>query len=74
VLREAVEQAIAQGRLRDIGAATAAQVLWSAIHGATSLIVTFGPDKFPVDPPAPDLVEQVMAVAMRGLLADGGKG
>jgi AcrR family transcriptional regulator len=69
MLREAVEQGIAQGRLRDVGVDTAAQVLWASIHGAVALLVAYPPDCFPHAPAAPDLVEQVVDNGLRGLTA-----
>jgi AcrR family transcriptional regulator len=70
VLREAVAQGIAAGRLRDIGVDTAAQVLWSVVHGVVSLLVTYRPDQFPHGPAAPDLVEQALENGLRGLVLD----
>ncbi len=39
-LRRAVQACIEAGRLRDRDAEAASQVLWSAIHGLTSLLIT----------------------------------
>jgi len=68
LLRESVAAAIAAGRFRRIDVETATQVLWSSVHGAVSLLITFA-DKFPCAPAAPDLVEQAVENGLRGLLA-----
>ena len=70
LLREAVADGIAQGRLRDIGVDTAAQVLWSAVHGVVALLITYRQDQFPCTPAAPDLVDQALQNALRGLAVE----
>jgi AcrR family transcriptional regulator len=70
LLRETVAVGIAQGRLRDIGADTAAQVLWSAVHGLVALLITYPKDQFPCTPAAPDLVERALDNALRGLAVE----
>jgi AcrR family transcriptional regulator len=69
MLRGAVEQGIAEGRLRDVGVDTGAQVLWASIHGAVALLVAYPPDCFPHAPAVADLVEQVVDNGLRGLRA-----
>lgn len=69
LLLAAVRNAQAAGRFRPGEAVTIAQVLWASIHGAVALLVTHPPDKFPHAPAAPDLADQVMDNALRGLLA-----
>jgi AcrR family transcriptional regulator len=69
LLREAVAAAVAAGRFRDLPADTICQVLWSSVHGATALLVTFG-EQFPHAPAAPDLVEQACEATLRGLLRE----
>jgi AcrR family transcriptional regulator len=69
LLRDAVAEAATAGRLREGNPDTIAQVVWSSLHGATALLVTYGPDKFPCVPAAPDLIEQTCANALRGWLA-----
>jgi AcrR family transcriptional regulator len=72
LLRREVEAARAAGRFGTADVDTVSQVLWSSLHGAVSLLITYGAEKFPCAPAAPDLVEQVMANTMRGLLAQAG--
>jgi len=67
LLREAVDAAVAAGRVRDLPADTICQILWSCVHGVTALLVNYGP-KFPHAPAVPDLVEQACDNALRGLL------
>jgi AcrR family transcriptional regulator len=69
LLRDAVAEAVAAGRFHN-GAPpdTVAQVVWASLHGATALLVTYGPDKFPCVPAAPDLIEQTCENALRGWL------
>ncbi len=66
LLREAVRQGLDQGLLRGRDADTIAQVLWSSIHGAVALLVTYKPAQFPLAPAVPDLVDQVIENALRG--------
>ena len=69
-LLEAVKRAAAAGRLRPIDPLLAAQVLWMSVHGPASALITLPGDCWPHGPAAPDLAEQVMDNALRGLLAD----
>ena len=69
-LLEAVKRASAAGRLRPIDPLLAAQVLWMSVHGPASALITLPGDCWPHGPAAPDLAEQVMDNALRGLLAD----
>jgi AcrR family transcriptional regulator len=69
-LLAAVEDAIAQGRLRAVDPIAASQVLWASLHGAVSLLVTYAPDLFPCAAPPADFVEQTCENALRGLLAE----
>jgi AcrR family transcriptional regulator len=69
LVRTAVEAAVASGDFRPVDVDTAAQVLWSSIHGAVALIITIGPEQWPHAPAAPDLVEQVIEASVRGLSA-----
>ncbi len=73
VLQSAVREAVASGRLIDGNVDTMTQVLWASIHGAVALLVTYGPEQFPVVPPAPDLLEQTVENALRGFLAAAGR-
>jgi AcrR family transcriptional regulator len=69
LLRDAVREAVEAGRLRDSAPPdTIAQVVWASLHGATALLVTYGADKFPCVPAAPDLIEQTCEAALRGWL------
>jgi AcrR family transcriptional regulator len=67
LLRQAVERAMASGRFRDLKPETVCQVLWSAVHGATALLITYGA-QFPHEPVVPDLVDQTCEATLRGLL------
>jgi AcrR family transcriptional regulator len=67
VLRDIVDKAIAAGRLRDAPPDAICQVLWSAVHGVTALLVTYG-ENFPCVPPVEDLVDQAIENSLRGLL------
>ena len=69
LLRGLVAQGVAARRFRSNDVDTVAQVLWSSLHGAVSLLITYGPEKFPCAPAAPDLVEQVIENGLRGILA-----
>ncbi len=69
MLRTAVARAFENGQFRSGDVDTAAQVLWSSIHGAVSLLITFPPELWPVVPAAPDLVDQVIENGIRGFLA-----
>lgn len=69
LLRDAVAEAVAKGRFHDgTPPDTIAQVVWASLHGATALLVTYGPEKFPCVPAAPDLIEQTCENALRGWL------
>jgi len=74
LLRTAVERAITSGRFRAGDANTVAQILWSVVHGAVALLITLQPELWPCAPAAPDLVEQAIDNAIRGLRSapDGG--
>jgi AcrR family transcriptional regulator len=67
LLRQAVERAMASGRFRELKPETVCQVLWSAVHGATALLITYGA-QFPHEPVVPDLVDQTCEATLRGLL------
>jgi AcrR family transcriptional regulator len=69
-LLAAVEDAIAQGRLRPMDPIAASQVLWASLHGAVSLLVTYKPELFPCAAPPADFVEQTCENALRGLLVE----
>jgi AcrR family transcriptional regulator len=71
LLRSATERAVAEGRFRNVDPDLAAQVLWSNVHGAVSLLITMQPQHWP-SPPAPDLVEQVIEHGIQGFLYDKG--
>jgi AcrR family transcriptional regulator len=69
VLRTAVARAIETGQFRKADVDSAAQVLWSSLHGVVSLLVTFPRELWPVAPAAPDLVDQTIENGIRGFLA-----
>jgi hypothetical protein len=73
MLRDAVARGVEARRFRLDDVDTLAQILWSSLHGAVSLLITYGPDKFPCAPAVPDLVAQVAENSMRGLLAEGSR-
>jgi AcrR family transcriptional regulator len=66
LLRAATEKAIQSGRFRPGDPDTVAQVLWSAVHGAVSLLIAFGPLRRGMAPFASDLVDQAIEDAIRG--------
>jgi len=72
-LLDAVKRAQAGGRLRPIDPLTAAQVLWTTIHGAVATLITLPGAHWPHGPAAPDLVDQVIENNLRGLAAGTGK-
>jgi AcrR family transcriptional regulator len=69
LLRAAVKRAIEVGEFRRGDVDAIAQVLWSSIHGAVALLITFRPQQFPGAPARPDLVERVVENGIRGFLA-----
>lgn len=69
-LLEAVRGAVEAGRFRPIDPVLAAQILWMSVHGPASALITLPGDCWPHGPAAPDLAEQVMDNALRGLLAE----
>jgi AcrR family transcriptional regulator len=68
-LRDAVEAAMEQGYFVKGDVDLVAQILWSAIHGVVSLLITFKPEQFPRVPPRPGLIEASMEATLHGLLA-----
>jgi AcrR family transcriptional regulator len=70
MLRQLVADAIAAGRFRAGDVDTVSQVLWASLHGAVSLLITYGSEKFPCAPAAPDLVEQIIENGLRGFQAE----
>ena len=67
-----VQRAVAAGRFRPIDPVTAAQVLWMNVHGVAAALITLPPSCWPHSPAAPDLVDQVIDNALRGLAAEKG--
>jgi AcrR family transcriptional regulator len=70
IVRAMVAEAIASGRFRSGDVDTTAQVLWASLHGVVSLLITYGAEKFPCSPAAPDLVDQLIDNGLRGFLVD----
>ncbi len=70
VLRDAVEQAMAEGYFRKADIDLVSQIVWGSIHGIVSLLITFKPEQFPHVAPRPGLVEESMEVTLQGLLAE----
>lgn len=69
LLRSAVKNAIDAGEFRKGDVDTVAQVLWSSLHGAVALLITFRREQFPGAPAKPDLVERVLENGIRGFLS-----
>jgi len=69
LLRGAVARAIETGRFRADDPDGVAQVLWATLHGAVALLITLPPELWPGHPAVPDLVERVIDVTLRGLVA-----
>jgi len=69
LVRSAVKRAIDAGEFRRGDVDAMAQVLWSSIHGAVALLVTYRPEQFPGTPAKPDLVERVVENGIRGFLS-----
>jgi AcrR family transcriptional regulator len=69
LLRSAVKKAIDAGEFRKGDVDGMAQVLWSSLHGAVALLITFRGDQFPGTPARPDLMERVLENGIRGFLA-----
>ena len=70
VLRQAVVEAMDQGFFQKDDVDLVSQILWSAIHGVVSLVITFKPEQFPRAPPRPGLVEASIEATLHGLLVD----
>ncbi|MBK5256807.1 MAG: TetR/AcrR family transcriptional regulator [Vicinamibacteria bacterium] len=70
VLREAVVNAMDQGLFKRDDVDLVSQVVWSAIHGVVSLVITFKPEQFPRAPPRPGLVDASIETTLHGLLID----
>lgn len=73
VLRGAVVEAMDQGLFRKDDVDLVAQILWSAIHGVVSLLITFRPEQFPRVPPRPDLMAASIEATLHGLLVNRGE-
>src|SRR5262245_37945800 len=66
LLLGACREGVAQGRLAGDSPETMAQVLWASLHGATALLVTYLPERFPCVPADPQLIEKTCENALRG--------
>jgi AcrR family transcriptional regulator len=69
LLRAEVKKAIESGEFRKGDIDGMAQVLWSSLHGAVALLITFHAHQFPGAPARPDLLERVLENGIRGFLA-----
>ena len=69
LLRSVVKKAIDGGEFRKGDVDAVAQVLWSSLHGAVALLITFRREQFPGAPAKPDLVERVLENGIRGFLS-----
>jgi len=69
-LLDAVKRGVAAGRFRPIDPVTAAQILWMGVHGVASALIAMPAPHWPHRPAAPDLVDQVIDNALRGLAAE----
>ena len=65
----AVRRAQAASRLRPIDGLTAAQVLWTTMHGVVALLITVPKECWPHGAAASDLVDQVIENNLRGMVA-----
>jgi AcrR family transcriptional regulator len=74
VLRQAVVDAMDQGFFERDDVDLVSQVVWSAIHGVVSLVITFKPEQFPRAPPRPGLVDASIDATLHGLLINRKKG
>jgi hypothetical protein len=72
-LRRAAGDAIDQGLFQKMDVDLASQILWASIHGVVSLLLTYTPEQFPHVPPHPELLEEAMDAALRGLMAPRGE-
>jgi AcrR family transcriptional regulator len=70
LLRSAVARAIESGRFRSVNADTAAQVLWSSLHGAVALSITYRPEDLPNGLLGPKLIHEVIESGIRAFLAN----
>jgi AcrR family transcriptional regulator len=71
VLHRLIEEAMAAGRLTPLDSHLVAQVLWTSVHGITSLLVTLPPAFWPLSEPHGDLIQEAVDNPLRGFLADG---
>jgi AcrR family transcriptional regulator len=67
VLRAAVVEAMDQGLFKANDVDLVSQILWSAIHGVVSLVITFKPEQFPCGPPRPELASASLEATLQGL-------
>jgi AcrR family transcriptional regulator len=73
MLRMAVARAIEAGQFRKGDVDTVSQVLWSSVHGAVALLITYPREHWPVAPAAADLMDQTIENGIRGFLAEGAR-
>ena len=66
-LVRAVERCREAGLLREIDVAVASQVVWAAIHGVTSLLITINEEDFPWGE-TKSLIEETIGAVTRGLM------
>ncbi len=66
-LVRAVERCREAGVLREIDVAVASQVVWAAIHGLTSLLITVSEEDFPWGE-TKSLIEETIETVTRGLM------
>lgn len=72
-LRSAAGDAIEQGYFQRMDVDLASQILWASIHGVVSLLLTYTAEQFPHVPPHPELLDEAMDAALRGLMAPRGE-
>ncbi len=66
-LMRSVARCVEAGRFREVEVALASQVIWSGIHGVTSLLITAGEGDFPwVEKKR--LIDGVIETLIRGLM------
>ena len=66
--RLGAQKGIESGQFEGASADAMAQVFWATLHGAVALLITHPPDQWPLVPPVPNLVEEVVENTIRGFL------
>ena len=72
-LERSVARCVAAGYFREVEVAVASQVVWVAIHGLTSLLITLAEDDFPWVG-RERLIAETLETLLRGLMKPEGRG